>query len=327
MTAEQMAMELNISRRTLFRDLQSLQDIGVVFTYEPGRRSYRLEETTSLPVSQLTAEEATSLLLVLRRLTNRESLPIFDTVSRVTDKIERGLPPAIREHCQRMLDGVSIRWQPLVDANRADGVFDRIHRAVGERRTLRIQYDSFHEGQVIETVLKPYRLVFVSRAWYVVAPSSRHNDQVRTFKLERMIEVESLDETFERNGDFCLEDYFGDAWSMIPEGLVRRVRLRFLPKVAGTVEEVTWHRSQQVSVQPDGSCVFEADVDGLGEIVWWVLGYGDQVVVEEPLELRHRIREIAQNMIFLAQETTTAEVSAPIGGSEQAGDMLVQPSA
>ena len=112
--------------------------------------------------------------------------------------------------------------------------------------------------------------------------------QVRTFKLERILSLERTGTRF-RKVDFDLDRYLGRAWQMIPEGRIYHVRIRFSPMVAGNVEEVLWHPTQRTYSTDDGSLIFEADVDGLREICWWVLGYGDQAVVEQPRELRELV--------------------------------------
>jgi predicted DNA-binding transcriptional regulator YafY len=63
------------------------------------------------------------------------------------------------------------------------------------------------------------------------------------------------------------------------------------------VAEIRWHRTQEVSWNDDGSITFTATVEGLTEIRWWLLGYGDQVIVESPPELRTQMAEIATRML------------------------------
>jgi predicted DNA-binding transcriptional regulator YafY len=57
-----------------------------------------------------------------------------------------------------------------------------------------------------------------------------------------------------------------------------------------------------VTRQDDGSAIVEFRVDGLNEITWWVLGYGDQVRVLAPKAMRERVLQIAQNMIEINQK-------------------------
>jgi proteasome accessory factor B len=144
------------------------------------------------------------------------------------------------------------------------------------------------------TVL-PMKLAFMGRAWYVIAWSLKDR-QLRTLKLGRIRKLTVTERHIEPPAEANVEEHFGDAWSMIPEGKVHDVRLWFSPKVAGNVAEVHWHRSQQVKWNDDGSIEFGVRVDGLGEITWWILGYGDQVEVLEPPELRRGISEIAARM-------------------------------
>jgi len=86
---------------------------------------------------------------------------------------------------------------------------------------------------------------------------------------------------------------------MIPEGRIYDIKLRFLPKVAENVAEVQWHSTQKAIRNADGSAIVEFRVDGLEEITWWTLGYGDQVQVLAPKALREKIVRIAKNMIKL----------------------------
>ena len=76
----------------------------------------------------------------------------------------------------------------------------------------------------------------------------------------------------------------------------------FLPEVAHDVAEVQWHSTQKVTPNGDGSAIVEFRVDGLNEITWWILGYGDQVQVLAPKVLRERVLEVATNMIKLNQK-------------------------
>ena len=87
------------------------------------------------------------------------------------------------------------------------------------------------------------------------------------------------------------------AWSMMPEGRLYNVKLRFLPDVAYTVAQTQWHSTQKVTFENDGSAIIEFRVDGLNEIIWWILSYGDQVQVLAPGILRQRILEKAKNTI------------------------------
>ena len=148
---------------------------------------------------------------------------------------------------------------------------------------------------MIGLVLHVYRLAFIHRGWYVVGYSELHKEP-RTFKVERILQITLLDSRFRTPRTFNLDDYFGHAWSMIRGDQRHRVRIRFGKKVAANVDEVAWHKTQRTRFQEDGSLLFEVEVDGIEEISWWILGYGDQAEVLEPKELRESVARHAQRM-------------------------------
>ena len=92
---------------------------------------------------------------------------------------------------------------------------------------------------------------------------------------------------------------------MIPEGKIYKVHLHFAPKVAGNVDEVQWHATQRVEWNEDRSIEFHVEVDGLDEISWWILGYGDQVRVISPKPLAKRIADIAEKVLSYYPRKTT----------------------
>jgi predicted DNA-binding transcriptional regulator YafY len=106
-----------------------------------------------------------------------------------------------------------------------------------------------------------------------------------------------MPEKFTDGDNFDLYEYLGRAWSLIPEGRLYHIRLKFLPLVAHNVAEVQWHSTQRAQWNEDGSVILTFRVDGLGEISWWILGYGDQVQVLEPAALRRKVQERAQAII------------------------------
>ncbi len=120
---------------------------------------------------------------------------------------------------------------------------------------------------------------------------------MRTFNLSRIESLETLAERFTVPRSFSIERHFRNTWLLIPgDGADDRVVIRFKPLVAKNVGEVIWHKTQQLEFQTDGSLLFKAQVTGLGEIMWWILGYGDQAEVLEPRELREMVAKRVKNL-------------------------------
>ncbi|MFW6133362.1 MAG: helix-turn-helix transcriptional regulator [Planctomycetota bacterium] len=289
---DDLAEELGVSRRTVFRDLNMLEMAHIPYYYDPDTSGYRISRHFFLPPVNLTVTEALAMMLLAGRMRSTTHLPLLSEASRAALKLENALPGAIRRDMGTVMDKVSLAAAATSRHEGIDEVFETLTEAITDRRVCRLVYISFHERKQIATDIRPLRLTFRQRAWYVLAHSAVHG-QVRTFKLGRIRKLTPTDETFDEPDEVDEQAYFGRAWNMIPEGRCYDVHLHFDPIIAGNVAEVQWHETQRVEWNDDGSAEFRATVDGLGEITWWVLGYGDKVEVVSPEALRRRVAERA----------------------------------
>lgn len=301
----ELAAELNVSRRTIFRDLEMLYKAGIPCYYNDEKGGYAIDDGIFLPPLNLKLSEALSLLLVARLAGGDEGLPLQRQAGQAAFKIESVLPSHIRRHCGMVLNSMSARFAARAQHSGLDGVMTLLQQAIQQQRKVSLVYGSLWDKQQVETTLSPYHLHFAQRAWYVMGESSLHG-AVRTFKLSRIAEIKMLEQGYVLEKPFRLDAYLGDAWQMIPEGQMHEVKLRFAGRVAKNVAEVVWHHKQRLTWHGDGSLTFEVRVDGLREISWWVLGYGDQVEVVAPEGLRQMIADAAENMVSIYRKETIA---------------------
>jgi len=291
-TVNELADELEVSRRTVFRDLNMLEMARIPYYHDPDSGGYRISRTFFLPPINLTITEALAMLMLVGRMKGARRLPLLSEGRRAAMKLESALPGSIRSHVGSVIDKMSVSLGPLARHKGLDATFEDLTEGIVGRRVCRLVYISFQEHKQIITRVHPLRLAFAGRAWYLIAYSAKHR-AIRTFKLGRIRKLTLTAQTFDAPRDVDVDKYFGAAWNMIPEGRVHDVHLRFARSVAGNVAEVQWHRTQKVRWNDDGSMEFHVSVDGLGEISWWVLGYGDQVEVIAPPALRKRVADVA----------------------------------
>lgn len=293
---DELAVELDVSRRTVFRDLNMLELAHIPYYFDRQRNGYRINNHFFLPPINLTLDEALSVMLLSMRRRSSTAVPWFHQAARAAMKIESALPAPLRDHIGSVLENLQVRLAPAARHEGLDGVLDALADAIVRRRVCRMTYISFYERQQMRLTVHPLRLAFVQRAWYVLAWSGRHKE-VRTFKLGRIKKLDVLSRAFTPPAEVDVDRHFGQAWNMIPEGKLYDVRLRFDRQVAGNVAEVQWHPSQTVAWGDDGSLDFRVRVDGLGEITWWVLGYGDKVRVIAPAALARNVRKTAERVV------------------------------
>ena len=289
LTAIELADRLKVSRRTLFRDFKTLEAAGVRYRYRQGK-GYDIEPSFFLPPVNLKVNEAMGLMLLARVAEGHANQPFYRAAVEGVQKLAAGLPAPYRAVTGDILDRISMEPGPQSKVSGDADHFIKLQQAIEERRACRMQYDSLFEGKSIQIELNPYHLHYALRAWYVMGHSAMH-DEVRTFKLARIGKLEVLNRKF-RPTRFDINQYLGNAWLLIPEGKEYHIVLEFMPKVARNVAEVRWHPTQMHQMLGDGRCRMTFKIDGLNEITWWLLGYGDQVQVIKPTALRDRLIEV-----------------------------------
>ncbi|MHC4115090.1 MAG: helix-turn-helix transcriptional regulator [Planctomycetota bacterium] len=297
-TVDDLAGMSRTSRRTVFRDLKELRSIGVPYHYNATTGDYTIDPEFFLPPINLNLQEALSLLLLTHKAVNQIQLPFKNSAVMAILKIENNLPVKIKQYCNATLKNVSVVGNAQAKMNVFDETFAQLQKAITKKYKVNMRYHSLFDKKTIDVELCPYHLMYNHRAWYVLGLSAMHNS-IRTFKLNRIRELKVLGKRFLDGDDFDLQEYLGRAWVMIPQGQIYNIKLRFLPKVAANVTEVNWHSTQEVTRNSDGSATVKFRVDGLGEIIWWILGYGDQVQVLAPKKLREKVLEVAGNIIKL----------------------------
>jgi proteasome accessory factor B len=298
---------LKISKRMVFRDLSELRKIGIPCNFNKTARSYQIHPSFFLPPSNLESQEALGLLLLAHKARHHIHFPFRDSMLQAALKIESELPESTKRFCNNALKRIHIKANPQEKIDLLDNKFSQFLEAILHKKIIRITYSS-PDNEEIVTGLHPYHLMYNDYAWHVLGKLEIDN-KIYTLKLNRIVRFQLLETRFVESESFDLAGYIGRAWSMKPEGKLYNIKLRFLSEAAHNVMNVQWHSTQQSYFQDDGSMIMEFRVDGIEEITWWILSYGDKVQVVAPECLRHRIKDIAQNIMRQNETANRNELS------------------
>ena len=152
----------------------------------------------------------------------------------------------------------------------------------------RVRYRKPHATAPRVHTISPYQLE--PSVWgdgvYLIGHSDYY-DAVITLKTSRIEHATVTTEPFTIPGDFDSHALLQHAWGIWhADGQPRTVRLRFSRRVTPRVKETMWHPSQRITDLPDGGCEWAADIAETREMEPWVRGWGDDVEVLAPQELR-----------------------------------------
>jgi predicted DNA-binding transcriptional regulator YafY len=199
-TAAQLAQWLQVSERTVYRDVRDLSLSGVPVEGEAGV-GYRLNHGFDLPPIMFTLDEVEALVAGARIVEAWGGPALAGHARSAVSKIALALPKARREEIERTrLYAPGFHIPPAAAAN-----LETVRQAILQRRKLRVSYrDS--EQRASERTLRPLAVNFWGASWTLVAWCERRND-FRSFRLDRIAGLEVLADKFEDSPGKTLEDF------------------------------------------------------------------------------------------------------------------------
>lgn len=305
LSTQELADEVGMEKSEMTELIHNLHHAGFNVIYDEKRQGFWLPGSY-LPPTEMTLEEVLALLkLALAKKpsggnggSRRKPNPLNDALWSATLKLYNRLPPDLQQSFDDLHDRDDLLPAPRhAGLDRTTAFVNTLQQAIMEQRKVAVRYDDGTDQCHERTILHPYRLVFLKRAWYLAAYSTRHRT-AKSFQVSRILELKLNKSTFEIPDRFSIINHLGNAWLVEREkGSRAQVRIRFAPEVARDVAEVTWHRTQQTSFNPDGSLDFKVTVDGLNEIASWVFTFGPRAEVLAPVELRKMLAEQTRRML------------------------------
>jgi predicted DNA-binding transcriptional regulator YafY len=199
-TARHLAEKLQVSHRTIYRDVQDLQLSGVPITGEAGV-GYTLRRDFDIPPLMFDREEIAALVLGARMVQAWGGMQLTEAANRALRKIEAVLPTDLRER----IDDVLLYAPGFRVSADVRSRLDALHAAAQERRIVLVAY-AREDGQKSVRRIHPLALYFWGGAWTLAAWCELRND-FRSFRVDRMEHLERLDELFIPKAGQLLSDF------------------------------------------------------------------------------------------------------------------------
>ncbi len=292
--AESLARDIEVSPRTIKRDLEYFRDmLGVPLEYDAARRGYRYTEPSyRLPLVMMQESELFSIFLAEKVLAQYRGAPLYGTLKSVFDKLTGFLPETVSVPTNMLQDTFSVFSEPSPEIDRE--VWARVFDALRDSVTVTFDYRTPGRPQPVPRTVDPYHAVCYRGECYLIGYCHTGKEE-RTYALSRMGKVESTGARFTRPPGFDARAYFGNSFGIFRGDREYRVVLRFAPAQAPYVLERSWHATEEKTVQPDGGVILSFSANHLFEVKRWVLSWGAGVTVLEPEELRQDVlRELAE---------------------------------
>jgi predicted DNA-binding transcriptional regulator YafY len=298
MTASELAAELEVSVRTIHRDVEALIGAGVPVYEDRGPYGgIRLVDGYRTRQSGLTGDEAEAIFLSGLPGPAAE-LGLGTVVAAARLKVLASLPGELRTRAARLVERFHLDAAGWFQAGEPVPHLTAISDAVWESRRLRIVYTRATDS-VVERVIDPLGVVLKGGVWYLVAVA---DDQTRTYRVSRVTEAETLSDRFERPPGFDLATYWTESSAAYEESTPRvevivRVDRRGMRDLMSAVGERVVMAADQLSDPEEGWSRLRLRLDWPEEAAGRLLGAGPGLEVVEPPEVRRRVIALARAVV------------------------------
>ncbi|MET8156286.1 YafY family protein [Sphaerisporangium sp. NPDC005289] len=294
-TASELAAELEVTDRSVRRDVERLRALGYPVHATAGvGGGYRLGAGTRLPPLLLDDEEAIATAVCLRLESGGTVAGAGEAALRALAKLDQVMPPRLRAEVRAVYGATATMAVPevAIDAE----LLVTLARACRDAVRVRFGYTG-RDGGERERTVEPVRMVSTGRRWYLMAWDVDRDDW-RTFRLDRMREVAATTWRFRPREHPDPVAYVQRSVTGAPYRYVARVRVHAMPD---QVRRLVPPQVGRVEDDRDGWCLLVTGGDDLDRLALHVAWLGFEVEVLEPVELREAAAALARRLTAMAE--------------------------
>ena len=293
-TASELAQVLKVDKKTIYRYINNLNLANVPIHTIKGRYGgFYIDETFYMKPPKLNFQELQSIIAIEQSIED-SNFPLKRDLRNAVAKIKSICLKDDKE-LEEKLEGSSIKLYNLGDTLRLDEKIDKINYSMERGRTLDIEYFTINKNTLYEENVDPYNLIFKDGDWYIVG-YSHDEDKVKVYRLSRIRNIDITNDIYMKPKTFSLNDFLTNSWGVF-NGEKQLVKVKFSKNVAELIRKVKWSSTQELEDLDDGSMILKFYIDELGDIKTWILGFGGEAEVIEPLSLRADINEEIKKLL------------------------------
>jgi proteasome accessory factor B len=294
--ASVLAAELEISAKSIYRDIEFMRDrLDLPIEYDDRRFGYcYTQEVGAFPSLQISEGELVALLVAEKALQQYRGTSFEKPLTSAFRKIAASLPDTISVSFADWDQTISFRTsaKPVLNLE----VFDVLARATVQRQQLVLQYRKPGRIPAEQRVVDPYHLANINGEWFLFGFCHLRQD-IRTFVPSRIQMARTTGRTFERPQHFSVDQLLKHSFGVHSGGGEYEVVIAFPARAADYIREKRWHATQQIRELASGGVELRLRLSDLSEVQRWILSWSGDAVALHPPELVAAVRISAQAIL------------------------------
>lgn len=295
MSRRELANKLEVDVRQISRYKEALCMAGINIKEERGRYGgYSIDKESSLIAVGLSEDEAIALKLGINYLErgtfplkedfNSGILKILADYGKDNDKFCNNCAVAQHKRINRYNINLKDKWKI-------------VNNSISNKKKIKIRYSNMNDEEMVR-VIHPYGIYIYEGASYIVA-FCEYRNEVRNFKLVRILNLEELDEDF-KDDDFDVKSYLKRRIGIYSDTNKYDIKLKIHYPYAKCFKEHIWvEKDQFEDYKEEGYIIYNGLIEGKPDIVKWILEMGSSCEVLEPKEIKDAVMEECKKIIKL----------------------------
>lgn len=288
--AQEIADRFDISLRTVYRDIRTLEAAGIPILSEAGI-GYSIMKGYRLPPVMFTKEEATAMLTAEKLVEKLTDKAMADHYHSAMYKIKAVLHSNEKEMLEDLDAHIAVVRSPTVTDGLPDNLMPQVFKSITERKVLHLQYFANHNEKVTERNIEPIGIYFVDNYWHLIAFCQLRNDY-RDFRIDRIIALDTTTQSFKRK-DLTLQEYLK---RISHRERLQKIVVLFDKKVAKYMQSQKFYYGFVSEVNRGDQVEMTFLLCSLKYFARWLLMFTDAVEIISPDELKEEMRKLVASL-------------------------------
>ncbi|MBU9723857.1 MULTISPECIES: helix-turn-helix transcriptional regulator [Bacillaceae] len=294
-TAKQLAEKCETTSRTIYRDLEVLSAAHIPIMNEGYGKGYEYIGDFSMYPLDWTEDEALAFTMLpkiqeqISHLIPSDFYTAYEKVMATHQKEKKDLQSML----QKMVSIIQMGTPAYQTEN--NNFLSEVIQAIMNERTIEVTYHTQSRNVTTKRALDPYYLIPRDHRFYLIA-FCHEKQRFLTFRLSRFLELELTEQTFSKQ-EFNLKEYFQHTWSIIQGTEKIKFKVLFSKSIARYIKEEELFVKPVLTEKKDGSLLFEVTLNHDREFLQWVMQYGAEAEILEPVEYRQKMKQNLQTWL------------------------------